>query len=137
MADCLHDLRAAERHCDVQETCEVARLLPSPVLSGCCHGPGTDAQELPRGPRGAAAGTWKGGVPKSSTKGLEERPWSQGPLTRQQDLEVTLMGEGGFRENHWGGPQGKRGLTCTHRSLVAVVPDTDFRAPLCWNPALF
>lgn len=52
----------------------MAGLPPSPVLSGCCHGPGTDAQELPRGPRGAAAaaGTRKGGVLKLSTKGLEE-----------------------------------------------------------------
>lgn len=131
MADCLHDVRAAERHCDVQETCEVDGLPPSPVLSGCSHGPGTNAQELPRGSRGAAAaaGTRKGGVPKLA-KGWRSALCFQGPLTRQRDLGVTLMGEEGFRDSYWGGPQGNRGLTCTHRPL-------DIRTHLCWNPALF
>lgn len=80
MAGCLHDVRAAERQRDVQATFEVARLSASPLLSGCCHGPGTDAQELPRGPRGAAAdaGARKGGVPESSTKGLDERLGASG-----------------------------------------------------------
>lgn len=76
MSGCLHDVRVAERQRDVQATFEVARLPPSPVQSGCCHGPGTDAQELPRGPRGAAAdvaGARKGDVPESYSKGLDER----------------------------------------------------------------
>lgn len=109
MADCLHDVRAAERHCDVQETCEVAGLPPSPVLSGCCYGPGTNAQELPRGPRGAAAAaeTRKGGVPKLSTKGLEERLVISGATYKTTGLRGHSDGRTGFQRQPLGRASGE------------------------------
>lgn len=99
MAGCLHDVRAAERHRDVQATFEVARLPPSPVLE-CRHGPGTDAQELPRGPRGAAAaaGARKGGAPESTTRGLEERRGASGATYRATGFRDHPDGEKGVSE---------------------------------------
>lgn len=93
-----HDVPAAGRHSDVRATCRVARLPPSPAWSQCCHGPGTHAQELPRGPRGAAArarppaGAGEKGSPESSTAG---------------------RGVGGAPPGFWGHPVGQGGLGIT------------------------
>lgn len=101
-------MRATGRQRDVRATCRVAPVPASPVWPRRCHGPGADAQELPRRPRGAM------GLRAASCRRLgNRRP------------RVISKGEGRgsprvfwatpWDEEVWGHPCGRRGFTDNQR----------------------
>lgn len=93
------DVRSAGRQRDVWATGRVAPVPSLPVLPRCSHGPGTDAQELPRGTRGAVAGqgspsvAGKQAAPSHLQRGgrIGEEAWKSSP--REKSVQRQLAGE--------------------------------------------